>query len=220
MKRPFLLFSLTVLMVISVGNPFTDLGAAEVWNSQKKRTITSEKRTIYNTPKNSRAGKGATTLFNRKDFGNINTGSNNLNQRIQSYRQIDITQQQPSKLWGLLSPQALASKQADVDHALKNEYERKKETAKTVIAAMKEYEVHRLKAVREHEKKVAKYHEDREQYKEEQKTLKEQAFAQAQSSSDSNREKSSQKSSETAARSGDNAQVLKGPVRLFNSSKK
>ncbi len=218
MKRPFLCLSLTALMVISVGNPFTDLGAAEVWNSQKKRNVTSEKRTLYNTPKNSRAGKGVTTLFNRQNYGNVNTGTNGLNQRMQSYREFNVTEQRHSKLWDLLSPEALASKQADVNQALKNEYERKKETSKTVIAAMKEYEAYRLKAKREHEIKVAQYEADRDKYEEEQRALRDQALSEAQSSVAKDSRKG--QSSDVVSQSNETTQVLKGSTRLFNSSKK
>lgn len=217
MKRPFLFLSMTSLMVINVFNPFTDLGAAEVWNSQKKRNVTTEKRTLYNTPKNSRAGKGTTSLFNRQNYGSAKRGTNSLAQRIQGYRQISITQEKESLLWGLLSPQALASKQADVNQALENEYIRKKDTAKTVVAAMREYEKHRLEVEREHQEAVAKYNADREQYEKEKQEKRNQAVQEAQSVTVAS-DKSKAKPKEVVG-AGESRQVLKGTARLFNSQR-
>lgn len=218
MNKPFLFLSLTSLLIVNVFNPFTDLGAAEVWNSQKKRNVTTEKRTLYNAPKNSRVGKGSTSLFNRRNHNSTKSGTSNLAQRIQGYRQINVTQERPSILWKLLSPEALASKQADVNIALQNEYKRKKETAKAVVAAMKEYEVHRLKKQREHEEKVEKYEADREQYKKDLEAERVQAFEEAKAVSVSNQP--SKDADNRKVNATESRQVLKGTAKLFNSQRK
>lgn len=215
MKHPILLISIVSLFVVGDGNPFTDLGAAEVWNSQSKRQVTSDKRTIFNRSKNSNVGKGQTTLFNRQDYSNINSSSHGgLNAKIQSYKEVDMTQQVPSKLWGLLSPQALANKQADVDNALQNEYERKKATAKVVIAAMREYETHRVKMEREYERNLERSQKDSEKSKIDKKAIQALALKAKESSKGL-----SNRSEDKGLRQNENTQVLKRSVRLFNSSK-
>lgn len=216
MKHPILLMSLVGFLVVSDGNPFADLGAAEVWNSQSKRQITSDKRTIFNKSKNSNIGKGPTTLYNRQSNSNINASSHGgLDARIQSYGNIGMTQQVPSKLWGLLSPSALENKQADIDYALQNEYERKKATAKVVIEAMKDFEAQRLKMEREYQAKMARYGGDRDRMREEQKALQAKALQAAQSSEN---DSADVKNSRSGVRTQENAQVLKGSAKLFNSS--
>ncbi len=217
MKRPILLMSMVALLVVSDGNPFADLGAAEVWNSQSKRQITSDKRTIFNRSKNSSVGKGPTTLYNRQSRSDINASSHGgLNSRIQSYKSVDLTKQVPSKLWGLLSPQALENRQADIDHALKNEYERKKATSKVIIAAMREYEKHRVKVEREYERNLERMKQDPEGYQERQNEKRIQALREARPD-----DQDSNQSTDISSRApvSENTQVLKRSVRLFNSTK-
>lgn len=215
MKRPILLTSMIVLFVVSDGNPFADLGAAEVWNSQNKRQITSDKRTIFNKSKSSRAGKGVTTLYNRQSYSDINTSSHGgLQAKIQSYRNVDITRQVPSKLWGLLSAAAYASKQADVNQALENEYARKKATAQVVVSAMKEYEKRRRKAQREFERSLEKANDETISFKEQQDQKRAEALRTAKAESSS-----SKPSSQNSSGARENVQSLKGSAKLFNSSK-
>lgn len=214
MKHPLLCMVLTLVLVVMDGRPFDMLGAAEIWNSQSGQRSSGEKRTIYNKPKNSNAGKGVTTLYNRQSTSNARVSSRaGLQAQISTYAQIVPGQQVPSKLWGLLSPQALLNKQADVDHALQKEYDRKSKTAVIMAKMLRESEALRLEGERKHQEDVARYHADKDAYEAARQAEKERALR---GRASGRVYTASNKKRVYKGRAGENRTVLKKPKRLFN----
>ncbi len=232
MRRSFLYSVTGAVFVAAMLSPLLGLNAAEIWNSQSRDT--KKKSTLYNTPKDSKIGKGPTTIYNRQSNPGIETANDGgLRLKLEAYQNIQKVQQHPSKLWPLLSPQALENKQTDIDIALENGYKRQLESAKSVTKMLKEDAVLIAKAEIEHQERVAAYFEARARKEEERWLKKERAVygtesesvskrytatSSARSSAESELSESQSISSANKRNSGpiENKQILKKPKRLFN----
>ena len=219
-----------VLVMISLdGSPLLGLNAAELWNSQSKDRPSAKKQ-LFNSqlPR----VQGSVTLYNPQSRILARNSHSGIKQNLEVFAKVDRSKQVPSKLWGLLSPQALANKQSDIDYALQKEYERKQATAVAMRASIRKNEAVKLQNARKHEALVAAYRAERQQLNSQGKSQTasavdrgfsnrsgQQAFRKH-SSSSSNRVSGSNVAPQ-AARSEprDLTQTFKKPVRLYNSSR-
>lgn len=188
MKHPYLCCFFAIALSFTAYQPGFRLNAADLWNKtgvgvsapsyyvegQAKKKGNSG---IYYNNRDGSNSYNQKTLYNVKDPSALAAGKrrDRLNAMANNYKGVNTSnrKQRPSKQFAFMSSDAVANRQADIDLALQNEYNRRKETAqnmrrlqessrRSLIAAdkaedkrLKELEARRQKYMQERERKKA-----------------------------------------------------------------
>tara|TARA_R110001592_G_scaffold144484_4_gene367659 strand:+ start:28696 stop:29361 length:666 start_codon:yes stop_codon:yes gene_type:complete len=217
MKHPVLCTLFTLFLTLTTAQPFVASYATELWNSQKKSN-SGGKTYYYNKSKSSTSGN--VTLYNTTTPPAYNTSKNGgLKQTLQGYQKVEVSGQHSSKLWGLMSPSALANRQADIEHALQVEYDTRKITAAHITTVFKEVQTAQMKADKEYQNTLSEY----QQKKQAEELAAQQKKEQALNGGTSHRKKTYSASGSgkkklyvTSKESTETNTKLKKPKRLFN----
>ncbi len=229
MKNKFLFSALLMAMSTATFQPFTSLNAAELWNSQSSKN-SSEKNTLYNS-KNVFKGDSSkrVPIYNSSDR-NAKTSKGLASNRIgvsstlQAYKNLELRDLSPSKQWSLLSPDVQKNRMADVESAIKTEYENKKAFYAFQVKAEKRFKADMKKADKEHANKVADVMEERKAKKQALEDKKMRAlggevskstYASSKSSGSSKKVYASSGSSKK--KSGNRTTGVTKPAKVFNS---
>ncbi len=154
-KRPILCLFMVCAFTIVTVKPFTQLSAAELWNSSEPRGERS-KKSLYNKRYKD---DSSPTLYNRQNSGRTYSSAG-LNRDIRAYRRIKIAREtRESRLWKFMSPSAIISRQVDTDHALQYEYNSRKRLRNNMVRAAKSREAYRLAGEKRHKAAVEKFQE-------------------------------------------------------------
>ncbi|MCK5374906.1 MAG: hypothetical protein KAJ40_06445 [Alphaproteobacteria bacterium] len=226
MKYPYLYVCLAFSVSVAAFQPMIHLDAAELWNAKKGATSSpaytgnkdkskSGSNGYYNVPKASTAANRS-QLYNTKDPSrNYNSNAGGLQTVIQAYNDVEMGMQKTSKQFQTMSKQAVANRQADINHALQMEYETRKATAKHMIGVYKEAEASRIKGEKEHQLAIAAYKTEKEDKALERQRKKDIALGKITTLRGSSSEKTGL--SYTAKSSSSSQSLgLKKPARLFN----
>ncbi len=213
MKNRILFFAITLALSCVTYQPIQGLSAAELWNSQSSNASKkSGKNTYYNSSrKNNAPSNGKSTLYNGTGntgtIGRVSKGSSIIASTIKEYKNLQVRKNKPSKMWGLLSPAALKNRQADIDNALKIEYDRKKGALAARVRAYKNTQKEMNAQKKEHAAFRKELKEQREAYKQARLEKKMRALGKSKNQrktfSSNNRVKTTKKSSNK-------------PKRIFN----
>ncbi len=155
MKRSILCLFMAMVFTFSTAKPYTNSNATELWNSTSRGSDKPSGNSLYNKidPDSHRG-----TLYNtKKTFDKKSYHRKGLSS-IRTSKDIKMSGQKPSKLWGIMAPSAVKNRQADIDAALQQEYVIKKKTANIVNKAIRESEKFRI-ASQKHEQKLVEEYE-------------------------------------------------------------
>ncbi len=223
MKHPYLCACLTFIMCVSAYHSGVRLNAAELWNSTGVGTGSPssyyvEKKegnsdSYYNSTRKPTANR-QTALFNAKDPSTVTSGEGGLDAAIHAYKSVKLGNQRPSRQFKTMSAVAVANRQADIDHALQLEYNRRKATASLMIEVARQDNAAQAKARKDRQKDLAamKAEKEAKAYEREQKkarALGRKSVYRASSSAASN-------SVRKRVTSSSSTMELKKPARLFN----
>ncbi len=238
MKHPYLCACFTFVFCVVAYHSGIRLNAAELWNSvgvgksssfsssyyvrKNKRDSEKKSRTLYNATKRfNQADRHSKrrVLFNSQDPSKVGSGKGRVEAAIYTYKSIRLREQRSSKQFEIMSADAVANRQADIDHALQLEYERRKATAKHMIEVARADEAARFRAKKARQLKLASIEAEKNKRDEERARKKARALGMAgayrtsRSSSNNSRRKVTRK---LLPPSSSSAVKLKKPARLFN----
>jgi hypothetical protein len=226
MKHPYLCACLTFALSVTAYHSGVRLNAAELWNAtgtgasspsssyyvKKKEDRKGQSETYYNaTRKFNPANR--TELFNSQDQTKVSSGEGGLDSAIYSYKNVKMGKQRDSKQFKTMSANAVANRQADIDHALQIEYDTRKATARNRIEVAKRVDAARAKFKRDRQTELAAMQSEEETKAMERERKKARALGRTGAYRTSN---SGVKYKTKDASSKD----LKKPTRLFNDPNK
>lgn len=232
MKHPYLCAFLTVALSFTAYQPGFRLNAAELWNSTgtgpsapsyyiNKEGGQKNKPGAYYNVLGGMTDANERTLYNVKDPSIIaaNQKQSSLLAVMHAYDNVDTEgRQRQSKQYGYMSADAVANRQADVDHALQIEYETRQRTAREMAKVQEEVAVARYESDKARQEELSA----KEAQKQKEALEREQQKANALSGRKGAYRSSKSRSggARYTARSASSKTGLKKPTRLFNDPNK
>ncbi len=208
MKHPFLCVFMVCALTMATAHPFVNLNAAEIWNSGTKNNSGK----YYNNPKTGQDGDGKYYNDTGKTYeGTYKPGARKKLNALHAFSGAKKSGRKESKLWSLMSPSAIASRNADTDYALQKEYERAKRNDELMKKVYADNEEEYYKALLRHQDRVGENLRMKNKAKEDREKKKLRAFKQL-----SNGSFYRPSPKYTAGEDNKNPMGLKKPKRLYN----